>query len=348
MNKNIVVFGVGAVGGCIAAYLARLGYEIDVIDPWFTNVVAIQKRGLHVTDADGEFTIKLKALHVDQICEARLPIDILFLSVKSYDTEWATRYIAPYLASDGFIVSAQNSLNEEIISSIVGSKRTMGLVVGMPASIWEPGEPIRHTAVGDDKLAFTLGELDGTNTTRLEEMAKLMSKIGQTRATDNIWGALWSKLGLNCMLNATGGLTGLTVNAMFKNPTVRKLLMQIGREIVIVGEAHDIKFGNLAYVSPENFKKLDKGSTKVIEEAMLKNATTHRTGIRDSRPSLLQDILKGRRTEIDFLNGLTVRKGKEKGILTPVNKAMVEAVRRVEEGEIKPNLSNLEVLKKLT
>ena len=208
MNKKLAVFGVGAVGGIIAAYLTRLGYEIPVIDPWFAHVVAIQKRGLHVTDADGEFTEMVKALHVDQIRELDGPIDILFLSLKSYDTEWSTRYIFPYMASDGIIVSAQNSLNEEIISSIVGSNRTMGLVIGTPASLWKPGEIIRHGAVGDSKLAVELGELNGFDTPQLKYLAELMSKIGQTKTTNNIWGALWSKLGLNCMLNATAGLTG--------------------------------------------------------------------------------------------------------------------------------------------
>lgn len=341
MAKSIVAFGAGAIGSSIAAYLTRVGHDVTVIDPWFAHMVAIQKRGLHVTDPDGDFTVQMRALHVDQVKEVGAPIDVLFLGVKSQDTEWATRYVAPYLAPDGFIISAQNSLNEEIISSVVGPEKTMGLVVTISAAVYEPGELLRNSAIGD-RLAFQVGELDGSDTPRLREMAGLLSKAGQTRATDSIWGALWTKLAGNSMGNALSGLTGLSSNPMFNNTTARKLMMRIGKEVVEVGEAHGIKFGNIAGVSPDNFKNLDRGGDKVIEEAMLKSAAG-RTGIRDNRPSLLQDVLKARRSEVDYLNGLVVRKGKEKGIPTPLNQAVVDVMHRLDAGELRSDPANLEL-----
>ena len=345
MRRNIVVFGVGAMGSSIAAYLTRAGIEITAIDPWHKHIAAIQKRGIHVTDPDGEFVAKLKALHVDQVKNLGAPIDILFLAVKSMDTEWATRYLAPYLAPDGFIVSAQNSLNEETISSIVGPQKVVGMVITIAAAVYEPGELLRYTAPAD-KLSYLPGELDGTDTPRLQEVAKLMTAAGQTKTTDNIWGVLWAKLAHNNMFNVTAALTGLSSNAMFNNGTARKVMMQIGRESVAVGEAHGIKFTNIAGIPPEHFKNLDHGGAQAIEEAMLKIAA-FRTGVRDSRPSMLQDVLKGRRTEVDYLNGLIVRKGKEKNIPTPINQAMLDAMHRLEDGEIKSDPSNLELFKEL-
>jgi len=225
MNKNIVLFGAGAIGSCIAAYLAREGHEITVIDPWFAHMVAIQKRGLHVTDPEGEFTVNMRALHVDQVKDVGMPIDILFLAVKSQDTEWSTRYLAPYLSTEGLIVSAQNSLNEEMISSVVGPEKTMGLVVSIPAAVYEPGEVVRNSAIGD-RIDFQVGELDGSDTPRLRELAELMSKAGQIEITDNIWGLLWSKLGTNCMVNSIAGLTGLSLSPMCKNAIARKVMMR--------------------------------------------------------------------------------------------------------------------------
>jgi len=341
MERNIVVFGAGAIGSSIAAYLVRDGHDVTVVDPWFAHMVAIQKGGLHVTDPDGEFTVRMRALHMDQVKEVGAPIDVLFLAVKSQDTEWASRYVAPYLAPDGFIISAQNSLNEEIISSVVGTEKTMGLVVTISAAVYEPGELLRNSAIGD-RLAFQVGELDGRDTSRLGEMAELLSKAGQTRTTDNIWGALWTKLAGNSMGNALSGLTGLSANPMYNNATARQVMMRIGREVVEVGEAHGIKFGNIAGVLPDDFKDLDRGGDKVIEEAMVKSAAA-RTGIRDNRPSLLQDVLKARRSEVDYLNGLVVRKGEEKGIPTPVNKAVVDAMHRLDAGELKSDPANLEL-----
>jgi 2-dehydropantoate 2-reductase len=343
MNKNIVLFGAGAIGSCIAAYLAREGHEITVIDPWFAHMVAIQKRGLHVTDPEGEFTVNMRALHVDQVKDVGMPIDILFLAVKSQDTEWSTRYLAPYLSTEGLIVSAQNSLNEEMISSVVGPEKTMGLVVSIPAAVYEPGEVVRNSAIGD-RIDFQVGELDGSDTPRLRELAELMSKAGQIEITDNIWGLLWSKLGTNCMVNSIAGLTGLSLSPMCKNAIARKVMMRIGKEVVTVGEASGIKFDNIVGVSPENFRKLDTEGGPVIEEAILKMAPSH-GGIRDSRPSMLQDILKARRSEIDYLNGLVVRKGKEKGIATPINQAVVDVMHLLDAGEMKVAPSNLELFK---
>jgi 2-dehydropantoate 2-reductase len=336
MNKNIVLFGAGAIGSCIAAYLAQEGHEITVIDPWFAHMVAIQKRGLHVTDPEGEFTVNMRALHVDQVKDVGMPIDILFLAVKSQDTEWSTRYLAPYLSTEGLIVSAQNSLNEEMISSVVGP-------VSIPAAVYEPGEVVRNSAIGD-RIDFQVGELDGSDTPRLRELAELMSKAGQIEITDNIWGLLWSKLGTNCMVNSIAGLTGLSLSPMCKNAIARKVMMRIGKEVVTVGEASGIKFDNIVGVSPENFRKLDTEGGPVIEEAILKMAPSH-GGIRDSRPSMLQDILKARRSEIDYLNGLVVRKGKEKGIATPINQAVVDVMHLLDAGEMKVAPSNLELFK---
>lgn len=147
-RKNIVVFGAGALGSLIAAYLTRAGLPATVADPWYAHMVAIQRKGLRVTDPDEEFTVRIRALHHDQLREVA-PIDILFLSVKSMDTELATRYVAPYLSPDGFIVSAQNSLNEETISSIVGPERTIGMAATrITCAVYEPGVLLRSARCG--------------------------------------------------------------------------------------------------------------------------------------------------------------------------------------------------------
>jgi 2-dehydropantoate 2-reductase len=343
MNKNIVIFGAGAIGSMIAAYLAKAGERVTLIDPWFAHVVAMQHRGIHVTDPDGEFTVNLRALHVDQAKDLGAAIDILFLAVKSYDTEWSTRYLAPYLSAEGFIVSAQNGLNEELISSIVGNKKTIGMVVMSPSSLSGPGTLFRKTAIGD-QLAFKPGELDGSDTPRLRDLAELLSHAGQCRTTDNIWGALWVKLASNAMGNGIAGLTGMGRRALWNDATARRVMMHIGGEVVEVGEAGGIRFESIRGISPEHFKDLDGEGARVIDEAFLKQAGSWK-GIRDHSPSLLQDVRKARRSEIDYLNGVVVRKGREQGIATPLNEAVVDAVHRLEAGEIASEPANLEMFR---
>jgi len=343
MSRTTVVFGAGAIGSLIASYLARAGKAITLIDPWFAHVVAMQRSGIHVTDPDGEFTVKLRAMHVDQVKDLGVPIDTLFLAVKSQDTEWATRYLAPYLAPEGFIVSAQNGLNEEVISSIVGSAKTVGMVVSCPSSLTGPGTLSRKTAMGE-QLAFKPGELDGRDSQRLQDLAALLSHAGRCETTGNIWGALWAKHASNSMSNGLAGLTGMGRSALWNAAAARRIMMHIVKEVVEVGQACDVRFEKIRGLSPEYFKDLNGEGARIIDEAFIKQAAPWK-GTKDHSPSLLQDIRKVRRSEIDYLNGVVVRKGKEKGIATPLNEAVVDAVHRLESGEIASEAKNLEMFR---
>jgi 2-dehydropantoate 2-reductase len=343
MAKNIVVYGAGAIGSCIAAYLEKEGgHDLTVVDPWYAHIISIQKNGLHVTDPDGEFDVEIRALHHDQIGQAG-PIDILFLAVKSMDTEMCTRYLAPYLSPDGYIVSAQNSLNEEIIAPIVGQEKTMGLVVTIGAGVYKAGELLRDSGLRA-RLAFQVGELDGSETPRLRELAKILDAAGITKVTDDIWAALWTKLAGNSMGNALSGITGQRSYAFSHNAVARKVRAMIGREVILAGEAHGIEFGKIGGVEIEHYKNLETGGFEMIEAAMTESIP-EKGSIHDKAPSLLQDVIKVRRSEVDYLNGLVARKGKEKGVPTPVNDAVVEVMRRVDNGELKPDGANAELFK---
>ena len=338
-EKRIAVYGAGAFGSLIAGYLMRAGHEVTVVDPWYPHMVAIQKHGLRVIDQEGEFSAPIRALHHDQLSQAA-PIDILFLAVKSLDTEMVARYVAPYLSPEGYIVSAQNSLNEEVISSVVGAERTVGLAAsGIMCAVYEPGLLLRHSLVRNK--IFQVGELDGNLTPRLEELVRLLENVAGTDITKDIWGALWTKMAVNCMGNGLAGLVGTVGKLLSEDPIARRIRMHIGREVVLVGEAHGITLGNIRGIAPECFKDLDGAGGKTIEEAWLSTPPSPIVGSQPHRPSLLQDVMKGRRSEVDYLNGLIVRKGVTVGIPTPVNQAMVDVVHRIDSGELEPGPGNL-------
>jgi 2-dehydropantoate 2-reductase len=336
---KIAVYGAGAFGSLIAGYLVRAGHDVAIIDPWYSHITAIQKHGLRVMDQEGEFHAPMRAFHHDQLKQAA-PIDILFVAVKSLDTEIVARYAAPYLSDEGYIVSAQNSLNEEVISSVVGPERTIGLAAsGIMCAVYEPGLLLRHSLV-KNKI-FQVGELDGSITPRLEKLAQLLASVAGTDTTENIWDALWTKLATNCMGNGLAGLVG-TIGAILSEDVIaRKIRMHIGKEVVLVGEAHGITFGNIRGLPPECFKDLDGPGGKLIEETWLKTPPSPIVGSQPHRPSLLQDVMKGRRSEVDYLNGLIVRKGSEVGVPTPANQAMVDVVHRIDSGELEPGPDNL-------
>ena len=132
MGKRIVVVGAGAVGGYTGAHMAKAGEDVTFIDFWPENVEAINRDGLRITHHQGPepFSVKVRALHLTeaQHLAKEAPVDIAFVCVKSYDTEWAARLIKQYLAPGGYVVSLQNCMNEETIAGVVGWGKTLGCI----------------------------------------------------------------------------------------------------------------------------------------------------------------------------------------------------------------------------
>ena len=356
MGKRIAVLGAGAIGASIGAYLIRDGRDVTLIDQWAAHIEKIRSDGLKLTDFKGEFTVPAKALHLSDVSGLREQFDIVFLSVKSYDTRWSTYLIEPHLKPTGFIISAQNSLNDEVVANVVGYSRTVGLVPSIGVAVYEPGHVIRTDPMTIH--IFSVGELSGLITPRVLEIVDALKVIGHTEATTNIWGARWAKLGVNCMANALAGLVGPTIYSLSEElQDATNLIRAVtGSEAVRVAQALGITVEPIWGISAQDFieattkDSLRKLKTK-IEEVLGRRYPVaeqmKKLGV-PSRPSLLQDVLKGRRTEIDYLNGYVVKRSEEAGVSTPMNQAIVDLTKKVETGAIKPDPSNLETLKPYT
>src|SRR5690606_37174710 len=219
MGKRIAVVGAGAVGGYVGAHLARLGQDVTLIDAWPEHIEAIRARGLEldgVSEEDRVTVREAKTMHLTEVqgVAKQKPFDVAFVSVKSYDTEWATTFIRPYHAPDGYVVSLQNCINEERIAGIVGWGKTVGMIAAtISVDLYEPGR-IRRTVPrgGAKNTTFRIGEVHGRSTKRVEELAALIAPIDSVKVTSNLWGERWSKLCLNGMRNGVSAATGLAGN----------------------------------------------------------------------------------------------------------------------------------------
>ncbi len=173
---RIAVMGAGAVGGYIGAHLAAAGHDVTLIDPWPEHVEAIRAKGLEITGmTEAErLVVKPRTMHLTEVQSpvAGGPFDIAILSVKSYDTVWAATFIASYLAPGGYVVSAQNSINEEAIAGVVGWDRTVGCMVGnnYAVDLYEPGRIRRTMPKNGAYPCLQLGEVHGRITPRVEEL----------------------------------------------------------------------------------------------------------------------------------------------------------------------------------
>src|SRR5262245_3560971 len=239
MSQRVAVLGAGAVGAPIAGQLASAGHDMTLIDPYVDHVAAVKSNGLRVTTGPWDDPIdrtvhRVRALHLHEVAFQRTKYDTVFLACKSYDSTWLAQFIEPYLADDGVIVSVQNSMNDLWIAPIVGAERDMGCVITAGGGeLVQPGDTWRD--VGHN--AFMLGELDGAESSRLDDVVDMLSASATVTSTTNIWGAKWTKLVQNAMAGAYAGLTGGRTREIVGSEAATALAHEIGIETVEVGRA---------------------------------------------------------------------------------------------------------------
>jgi len=349
MHKRIAVVGAGALGGYVGGTLAHAGHDVTLIDAWPEHIEAIRARGLELDGVTPEekFTVtRAKTMHLTEVQSlAKAPADIAIVAVKSYDTAWATALIAPYLAPEGFVVSLQNCLNEETIAGIVGWGRTVGVVASViSVDLYETGRIRRTVAKGGDKhTVFRVGEPHGRVTRRVEELADWLRGIDSAKVTTNLWGERWSKLVANGMGNGVSAASGLSSSDCMRNPAIRRLQIRLAGEAIRVGQALGFELEKIRGLDPERIALANEGDAAALAdvEAALapKPGANPRAGIQ--RPSMAQDILKGRRTEIGAMNGFIAAQGAAAGVPAPSHARLTDIVTRVERGEAKPSPSLL-------
>jgi len=311
---------------------------VTLIDTWPANVEKIKADGITVKTMEEEFNVKSTALHLGELSAANKSFDIVFLAFKSFDTAWASKFIEPYLAPGGYVVSAQNGINEESIATVLGWTRVVGLVITLGAAIYEPGRPQR-TSPWTDRTAFTMGEPSGLVSPRLEKLCKVMGTVGLSKTTTNLWGERWGKLSVNAMGNSLAGMGGLKTAEVYQNPVPRKLTIRVAHELTQVATALGVSVGPIGGIAAARFTEAmqDGAKMEALEGEMVERSKALGIG----RPSMAQDLMKRRKTEIDFLNGHIVTKGREIGIATPVNEQVVATLKRVERGEITQSIENV-------
>jgi len=307
-------------------------------------VEAMRKTGLRITHLRDvpEFTVKPRALHLTEVqsLAKEKPIDIAFMCMKSYDTAWATTMIAQYLSPGGYVVSLQNCINEEVIAGIVGWGRVLGAIASLiTVELAEPGH-VRRAAgkSGTSHTVFRVGEPHGRISPRAEHITKLVGLTDSALTTSNLWGERWSKLVANVMGNGLSACTGLTTRDMVADDAIRGFAARLGSEAIRIGQALGYDLEEVFHLDPEIIARAGEGDAaarNTYDEHRL--AETSKGGGGAHRPSMGQDMVKGRRTEIEYLNGFVVDKGATIGIDAPANAALTDIVKRVERGDAKPN-----------
>lgn len=300
---KIVIVGSGAMGSLLAAYLSKSKEEIWFLDKDDARANSACERAFAVEGVSGNAQIKIKASSRPQDIGVA---DLIILCVKSYHTKEAILHAKGLVGDNSSVLTLQNGIgNIEIIAEIIGPERVIGGVTNHGATLINYHH-IRHAGKGET----IIGRLDGKVPVEMRAVRELFNKVGlETRISKDIKGLLWSKLIINTGINALGAITKLPNGRLVEFDGTRRILREAVTEATKVAKRKRIK---LIYDDP-------LAKVEAVAEATAGNIC-----------SMLQDVLRKKRTEIDFINGVIVRLGQELGIPTPVNSLLVDLVRTIE------------------
>ena len=347
---KIAVLGAGAMGGIVAIGLHRGGHDVLIIDAWKPHVEAIRTTGFHMTGYYAQKPVEwqgtIPAIHTDELDRIEGALDVVFFSVKGYNTRSSAELIEPFLASDGMMVSVQNGINEPTIAEAVGPQRTIGCETLMGGQTWEPGHIHRTQGGTPGIMDYMIGEYVGGITPRVEQLAQIMNEsVGTCGVSDHVMDEVWTKFVVNCGGNLLAAVTSWDARELGLNHTGR-LRWALQSEAIAVGEQLGITFGSFAgsvgvVLTVDDIKRAAEGLRPDLEEAVVEQA---RNSDIVTRPSTLHDALRGTPMEVEQINGYVVSQAKELEIQVPYSRAITRVARLVNEHKLRPYPSNLSLL----
>lgn len=330
---RIALMGVGSLGTILGAYVAKNGGDMVLIDANKAHVDAMNKNGATIT-GKVDFNVPVKAITPEEMTGV---YDIVFYLVKQTFNEVALKQLLPHLGENSVVCTLQNGVPEDAVAEIVGRERTIGGTVGWGATWLEPGKSMLTSE--PDKMTFDIGELDGKITERAEKCAEILRLMCPTEVVTNLTGFRWSKLLINATLSGMSAVLGCNFGEVLDNEKGLKCVCHIGNETLTVAKELGIKVEpiqghDLKVLGFENKKEREK------KGAMYRFMyEPHRL----LRASMLQDLEKGKRCEIDAINGIVCVAGKKAGIPTPINDKVVEIIKGIEEGKYNYGFKNLDL-----
>ena len=322
---KVLVVGAGAIGGTVAVLLKKEGYDIRIKCHIPEIKELIETKGFYLHGAKGEHHVDFKCYHeVEEFGDEKF--DIIIIATKYAHVAASAKLIMPYLAEGGIIVGMQNGILTEELAEIVGRDKAVGCMIGFGATR-NADNDVTMTSLGE----YYVGMLDGRKTPMLEKFAEMLSNVVPAQVTLDIKGRQYSKLIINSCINAVAGITGLKLGTILKDVRAQDLFLNIAREGMAVAKAMNIKVPKYGAVLEYRMLALSnaKWYNRIIKIVVRMVGKLYS----DVKPSTLQSIEAGEKTEIDILNGFFVTNGDKYGVDTPVNDKIVQMIHEIEEGK---------------
>ncbi|MGI9450067.1 MAG: ketopantoate reductase family protein [Geminicoccaceae bacterium] len=302
---KIAMIGAGAMGGSYGAALVRAGHDVTLIDSWQAHINTINRDGLHADGVLGDHQVSVDTFTAPP---SDLNADLAIVFVDANNTRDGAEVAKAALGDEGYAITCQNGIgNVEILQDVLGRERVLGGSSMCSAARQEAGH-VTLTHLGETSI----GEVDGTDSDRAKALAKTLSDAGlPTVVLPDIMAKIWQKLVVNCAFNALCATTGLRTGEMMHMPAMNALQDKILDEVKAVIAAKNIKLPD-----PDTVAKIKVNGRKKM-----------------NKPSMLQHVLAGRKTEIDSINGALIREAEKLGIATPYNEALVALLKGREQSQ---------------
>jgi 2-dehydropantoate 2-reductase len=333
VGQRVAVVGTGANGAAIAADLTRAGLDVALIDQWPAHVEAMRVDGVRVEMPDSSVTTRVDAFHLCDVATMRHPFDIVLVAMKAYDTRWACELIRPLLTPQSLVVGVQNGMTIDDMAAVVGPQRTIGCVIEVAANMFEPGVVHQQTPIW-----FGLGAVDMGTQSRVGEVAQVMRAAGAVTVTEEVRSAKWMKLVANAAELGPSAILNLPLADAIAVPGMHDFMVRAGQEAARTAVALGHRLMPIFGVAEAKDFTPEKYAVELLN-GVLADYT-----LPDTRTTVLQDWMKGRRAEVEEINGLVVRSQQALGGSAPVNDRILEVARRIERRDIGPDPSNVRLL----
>lgn len=335
-GPRVAVVGTGANGAGIGADVTRAGHDVTFIEQWPAHVEAMRRSGIRVELPGETLVTPVRVHHLCEVAELREPFDLVFVLVKAYDTRWASELIKPLVASDGLVIGLQNGMQLDDMAEIIGVERTLGAVIEVTSNMFEPGVVERQSP--HDKSWFAVGAMHPSTIGREEEAASVLRAAGTVEISTDIRSSKWMKLVANAAELVPSAILDLPLGEAVQLPGMREFMVATGQEAVRTCLATGSRLMPIFGMTEADIADPDDYAVTLLDKVL-----TDYT-LPSTRTTVLQDWMKGRRSEVNEINGFVVREQARIGGDAPFNRRVVELALRIEAGELAASPENLSLL----
>ena len=330
------IYGAGSLGTILGAFINKAGMPVELINRNKAHVEALKTKGAQVVGTM-QFTQTVTAYTPEEMSGK---YDIIFLMTKQQNNKEVVTMLKEYLEEDGVLVTFQNGLPEMQIAEILGEERVLGCTVAWGATLLGPG--VCELTSAPDALSFSLGSLSGRRSGHFSKVKEMLEMMGTVEIEENFIGTRWSKLLINAAFSGMSAVLGCTFGEAAGPKESRRIVQALIKECIDVCATGGI---TIEPVQGKDIVKLldySNGLKKAISFFIIPIAISKHSKL---KASMLQDLEKGKLTEVDSINGAVSEYGRKVGCPTPMNDCVVEIIHNIEQGKMKPGFDNLKYFK---